>query len=292
MKKPNFFILGAPKCGTTSMAAWLSEHPRVYMSPSKEPHYFDTDHNNCNIRSMAEYLALFEGAPASSLAIGEASVFYLCSNVAVGNILTFAADAKFVLMLRNPIDMAHSLHHQLCFNMDEHVVDFEEAWNLQEKRASGNSVTSHCQETKFLVYGEICQLGAQLKRLYSQVSRERVHIVVFDDLKTDPCQEYQRVLAFLGVPDDGRQDFPLHNPAKERRSRPLCLIVKWLSDAKKGLRITKRFGILNMIDRGNTRARQRPPLKPEMRRILIEYFTDDIQLLEALLGRDLSHWLQ
>ena len=86
MKKPNFFIIGAPKCGTTSLASWVSEHPSVYMSPLKEPDYF---HANEKIGSLKEYEQLFEGAGPEHITVGEASVRYLYSQVAVPNILNY-----------------------------------------------------------------------------------------------------------------------------------------------------------------------------------------------------------
>ncbi len=291
MKKPNFFIIGAPKCGTSSMAAWLAEHPSIYMSPIKEPHYFNTDHNNGSIENFSKYHALFDAATEENLVVGEASAAYLSSNEAVPNILRYNPAARFVVMVRNPIDMAYSFHDQLLFNDLEHVQDFAEAWRLQGERAAGKCVPSNCPEPKFLLYGEMCRLGAQLQRLYSRVSPERVHVVVFDDLKANPRQAYQRVLAFLGFPDDDRQDFTTHNPAKERRSHMVRRVVEWLGQGKKRLGITKGFGVLNAIENKNMRVRQRPPLKPETRRTLIDYFQDDIQLLGVLLGRDLSRWL-
>ena len=86
MKKPNFFILGAPKCGTTSLASWLSEHSDVFMSPIKEPHHFCSDFGYKEYRSHQRYLSLFRKANEQHRAIGEASATYLYSKVAVKNI--------------------------------------------------------------------------------------------------------------------------------------------------------------------------------------------------------------
>src|SRR5262245_35065298 len=85
MKKPTFFIIGAPKCGTTSLAAWLADHPDIFMSPTKEPHYFNTDHKRY-LNSLAGYEQLFEDATDRHSAVGEASVWYLYSANAVENI--------------------------------------------------------------------------------------------------------------------------------------------------------------------------------------------------------------
>ena len=132
--KPNLFIIGAPKCGTTAKAHYLSEHPDVFMCPEKEPHYFNTDLNYKRGKSddLEEYLNLFSGATEEKI-VGEASVWYLYSKEAVRNILEFNPNAKFIIMVRNPIKMAPSLHQQLFYNGRETEKDFNKAWCLQTK---------------------------------------------------------------------------------------------------------------------------------------------------------------
>ena len=111
MKKPNFFIIGAPKCGTTSLANWLAEHPRVFFSDTKEPHFFCTD-GYTGVKTLKQYEKLFEDAKPHHLAVGEGSTHYLFSKVAVPNILVYNPDARFIVCLRNPVDMAPSLHSE------------------------------------------------------------------------------------------------------------------------------------------------------------------------------------
>src|SRR5210317_560697 len=116
--KPNFFILGAPKCGTTSLAYWLSQHPNVYVSPDKEPLHYSTDFPASTPHSERSYLDLFAEATEQHIAIGEASVWYLRSKDAVANIENEIPEAKYIVMLRNPVEMAPSLHWQTVFNGD------------------------------------------------------------------------------------------------------------------------------------------------------------------------------
>ena len=108
--QPNFFIIGAPKCGTTSMSVYLSSHPEIIISNPKEPHYFSKDINNGGIRKMQEYLECFSSVDKKANAIGEASTLYLYSKVAVPNILAFNKDVRFIVMLRNPKEVAYSYH--------------------------------------------------------------------------------------------------------------------------------------------------------------------------------------
>ena len=127
MKKPNFFIIGAPKCGTTSMASWLSEHPSIYMSPVKEPHHYSGDFNYGDYRDLNKYLSLFKEANESHIAVGEASAWYLNSKKAIFNIEAENPNAKYIVLLRNPVEMAPSLHQQLIFSGKEDIKNFEEA---------------------------------------------------------------------------------------------------------------------------------------------------------------------
>lgn len=288
--KPNFFILGAPKCGTTSMNEWLASHPAIFMA-RKEPHYFNTDHKNRWATQLSDYQALFELASKQHLAIGEASVRYLYSKEAVANILAYNPEAKLVVMLRNPIDMAYSWHNQICFSGLETVRNFKTAWDLQAKRRLGQRIPHGCPEPKMLMYGEVCSLGRQVQNLYRQVDKEQVHLILFDDLKAIPQKTYQTLLKFLAVPDDGKQDFSVHNQAKTYYAPLLNGIIYWLGGLKGKMGLTKGLGCLVWLEKNTSKHRKRPPLSPQMRQTLIQYFTDDIKLLAQLTGRDLSHWI-
>src|SRR5216683_1662449 len=159
MKKPNFFIVGGPKCGTTSLANYLREHPRIFFPAAKEPHFFNTDMTFRNVRSEAQYEACFRDAGQQHAAIGEGSVFYLYSDVAIPNIIAEIPDARFIAMVRNPLEMASSLHTQLRYNGDENVADFGAAWRLQPERAAGNALPRFCRDASILLYGKVCSLG-------------------------------------------------------------------------------------------------------------------------------------
>jgi len=293
MKKPDFFILGAPKCGTTSLAEWLREHPRIFMCDPKEPHYFNTDSGHHAALSLPHYESFFVDADSSHLAVGEASVWYLVSDVAVGNILAYQPHARFIVCIRNPIEMAVSLHDQKRFTGDEPIADFLEAWRAQEGRRNGTLPKPKvCADLKHFMYGTSCLLGSQLKRLYSQVDTERVMVVVMDDIKSEPSGVYSHVLNFLGVPDDGRSDFPPSNRAKERRFPWVRTVQRRVHLAKGQLGITSGTGLGRIINTWNRRQRPRAPLPTETLQILRAYFRDDINLCGELLQRNLSSWLQ
>ncbi|RFA37823.1 sulfotransferase domain-containing protein [Alkalilimnicola ehrlichii] len=174
VKSPNFFIIGAPKCGTTSLARWLSEHPETYLSPTKEPHYYSTDLSNRRIKSESSYLSLFSGVGSAHKAIGEASTWYLYSKEAVANIERQHSGTRYIVMTRDPIEMAHSLYHHNYRVLHEDQPTFERAWKLQGEREKGKMIPAPCTEPEFLQYRQACALGSMLERLLEQVDVERV----------------------------------------------------------------------------------------------------------------------
>jgi len=130
-KKPNLFIVGALKCGTTSLWHWLLNHPKIYMARLKEPDYF---YRNGKISSLKEYEELFNGASEGHKLVGEASGRYLYSRTAIPNLLSYVDETpKFIVMLRNPIEMAVSLHAQRVNSLNENETKFEDAWRLQNE---------------------------------------------------------------------------------------------------------------------------------------------------------------
>jgi hypothetical protein len=290
MKEPNLFILGAPKCGTTSLAGWLAAHPAVYMSPIKEPAYFAADLKDAR-PDRKEYQALFSSAEDVHLAVGEASTCYLFSRVAVSNILKHFTKARFIVCLRNPIEMARSLHQQEVSELNEDARDFEEAWLLQETRCAGRNIPRTCTEPWLLRYKARCLLGEQVERLLRQTGRERVLFVLLEDLHIDPRRQYLRILEFLDLPDDGRVHFPVLNRGKETRSRLVKEGVIHLSRLRFAIGITQRFGIRPTLEKWNTREAPRKPIREETKRDLRNCFAEDILKLGALLNKDLTHWL-
>ena len=140
---PDFFIAGAPKCGTTALFSYLQTHPGIFLPAerpgtsrlsAKEPHYYCTDFPNYRrCRSREDYLRLFTDAAAGTL-VGEASVWYLYSEVAIPRIMAEIPKAKFIVLLRNPVNMAHSLHNLLYHTLDEDIADFGCAWEAGPAR--------------------------------------------------------------------------------------------------------------------------------------------------------------
>jgi hypothetical protein len=294
MYEPNFFIVGAPKCGTTALHHYLSGHPQVFMTELKEPHHYCTDLPGCGgFFERRDYLALFAGARAEHVVRGESSVYYLFSEAAIPRILAEHPDAKFVVMVRNPVDLTYALHAQHLTGLNEDVEDFETAWQLQTARAAGRELPASCCEPRLLQYREIGLLGAQLRRALKHVAPEQLHIIIYDDFQRSVPQTYTRVLEFLELPHDGRHEFPIINASKRLRSR----WVGHLLDYRQLPPVLRRAGralglhrVQQSLAAWNFRAAPRRPLAAHVARNIAATFTEDIQLLSELLHRDLSHW--
>jgi len=294
MKKPDFFFIGAPKCGTTALANWLREHPRIFMTERpKEPWYFDNDILNVDRMSLEQYESLFQNAGDTHLVVGEASTTYLRSREAVCNILEYSPSARFLVAVRNPVEMAPSVHAQLLYTQYETIADFRGAWQAQEDRMQGKRLPGNSRnDPSRLMYADVCRLGEQVERLFRQVSRDRVMVVFMDDMRADPRRVYLDILDFLGVPDDGRSAFPAAN-ARKRAKLPVLgrmLSYAWLIKRLLGLQGVHTGAFLK-LHAWNQVAITSGNLDDEFRKELIACFEEDIRLLGELTGRDTSAWL-
>lgn len=292
---PTFFIIGAPKCGTTALSSYLSEHPDVLFSEPKEPHYFHTDFDERHrvTRTPEEYNACFRRQPGTSpRAIGEGTVWYLYSGEAVPNILRLNPDARFIVMLRNPVDLVYSLHSQLLYSGNEDIVDFDAAWRAQDERRRGDSLPSLCPDKKLLLYGDVAALGSQLARLFDTVERDRVHTVLFDDFAGNTRAAYRGVLEFLELPNDARTSFEIRNSNRMVIHLGLARLAHRLNVIKRRLGFRASFGVWRVISPWLSRRAPRPPMSQLLREELLEYFRAEVTRLSMLLDRDLSSWNQ
>jgi hypothetical protein len=296
--KPNFFIIGAPKCGTTALSEYLKAHPQIFFCEPKEPHFFAEDIGLRYIKTHHDYDALFRKAGPQHLAVGEGSVCYLYSKLAAAKIKDFCPNARIIVMVRNPIEMAYSLHGQLFYARIEDEPDFSTAWGLQKTRQAGGRLPRGCRAPSLLQYRQVCELGVQLERLLEIFPREQVLVQVFDDFVRDPGKVYRTALDFLDIPDDGRATFPVINESKLARFNSLA----WANNRLKpvivsaALWLSHRFGIeimsyLRKIESFNTKKFRREPLSPQLRALMSDEFADDVQKLSNILQRDLGHWL-
>jgi hypothetical protein len=299
-EKPNFFIVGAPKCGTTALYEYLRSHRQIFMPELKEPHFWSQDLiTNPYVHSLDEYLQLFAKARRPGhKRIGEASASYLMSAVAIPAIREFNPEAKIIAMFRNPVDMVYSFHSQLLYWSDETESDFETAWRLQDRRRKGIDVPRTSRDPFWLQYRDVARFGTQVQRLLSVFPREQVKLILYDDFSSTPQRVYDEVIDFFGIAHDQRNEFPRVNEHKRARltwlrnfyRRPPPALLHAYRSVKHTAVGKPLVALKEWVIEMNTERGRRPPLSPEFRAELVETFREEVALLSRLINRDLSHW--
>jgi hypothetical protein len=272
-------------------------HPGIYMSALKEPHFFCRDFPNFGkVHDLDSYLDLFASAGSRAL-LGEASVWYLYSHCAIPQIMDANPQARIIVMLRNPVAMAKSLHRQLILSLREDIEDFESAWRAQDDRRRGKRLPLYCPEQSHLQYADICHYSDQIARVLEVVPAEQLKILIFEDFFENIREQYDSVTEFLGVECDGRTIFPPINVAREPRNHWLWQLVRrppFPLDLlhKPAQSLSRILGLrpIKFLNDVNSRVAQKVPLKPAFECELYEFFASDVLALEKLLGRSLPSW--
>jgi hypothetical protein len=288
---PDFVIIGAARCGTTSLYAYLREHPQVFMSPEKETDYFslgdlppeDVPRNASAYRARTrdDYERFFRDA-GDARAVGEASPTYLFYPRSAERMQQAIPDAKVICILRDPVERAYS-HFALARKMGfEPVADFAAALALEDERwASDRSMRFTYTRASFYHDG--------LEAFWQRFPRERILVLRFEQLAADPRATMRAVYDFIGVDASFTPDVSIrHN----RSMLPRSGLVRELFGRPFRLR---RFLQRNLPPRlvtrlGNLIMRPPPGVAGGMRASLVPRFADDVRRLEALLGCDLSAW--
>jgi len=298
---PNFFIIGVPKSGTTSLCIYLNQHPQVFISNPKEPNsffyeYVDGDFTdrsdyivNHDPISLQQYRKMFEIA-GEARAIGESS-FYLYSNYALDTLQRLAPNAKFVIVFRNPADRAYSNYIHLRMVGEETIKDFRAA--LAREDEAGHNLRL------FRRYKELGLYARFLKRYLAVFRREQFHIQLYDHWKADNQKALREIFEFLDVDPNVSIDIKeQHMVGNEVRLTSLGNFLHNGPRFKQMLQRTfehllpksVRFKIWSLINRLNSKPV--PPLDPQIRAELIDFYRDDILELQELIDMDLSAWLE
>ncbi len=296
-RRPDFLIVGAPKCGTTAMDYYLSQHPEIFVAPRKETHFFATDLLPADdpARDPERYAALFADMGDEKIA-GESSVFYMLSHEAAANIRACNPKARIIIHLRNPVDVLASHHSQIVYEGIEPIEDFEAALDAEDgRRANLPAPTRITRMPQVLLYSDIVRFTDQVGRFLDQFGREQVHINIFDDLKADVAGVYRRTLEFLEVDPDFQAEFPVINANKVVRSPALRRFLKdtpdWVSAASRLFTSRQtRVRLRQKLKKLNTQPVSRPPMAPELRLRLCRQLAPEVEALSALIDRDLTSW--
>jgi hypothetical protein len=296
MRLPDFFIVGAPKCGTTALYSYLRGHPDIYMPDVKEPHYFGSDLQFRYKRrpDLSLYASYFNGATDGKIA-GEASVWYLYSEMAAAEIRRAVPDARAIAMVRNPVDMIASLHSQLVYNAHEDL-PLAEALAAEPERAQGREIPSTTDLPDSLLYRHVASFAEQLERYFNELGRDRVHVILYDDFKTDTAACFRGVLTFLGVDTTYRPRLDVVNANKVSRNmvfrRFLNTPPEWLrSPARALMPPAARRRLYQRLVTANTKAARRDPVPRDVDHQLRIEMAPSVMRLSRLLDRDLGAWL-
>lgn len=312
---PNFFIVGAPKAGTTSLYHYLDQHPQIFMSPIKEPNYFATEIRPENfgdelrpqvaedLRELQEYLQgpmrekrfgglvsqwddylrLFQSVKTEK-SIGEASVCYLWSKTAAANIHSRIPEAKIIMILRNPVEVAFSLYLQ---SVSGGLVRGSFRKMLQDSRL--------CSKEKFSLLYPLLELGLyyeQVKRFLELFPRESVLILWYEQYQTRQAETLVDIFRFLNV------DTTFVPDTSHRYLEPQIPRFTAISYSLKKYGAWRRAGdwapnVLRALWRHLVfRPRASVAMETKDREWLHEYYGEDVRKLSNLLERDLTAWLR
>jgi hypothetical protein len=300
--RPDALIIGAPKAGTSALHAALAQHPQIYASPVKEPKYYmcwdapppaycgpgDAHSNQEWVWRRAEYQALFQNAPEDAVRL-ESTPFYLYTRGARHRIAEELAAAKLIVIVRDPIDRAYSNWMHLWVDGLEPISDFVEAWRAEDSRVADGWAP-------FWHYRRVGRYGEQLADLFGRVQRERVFVLRYWQLVSQPKETLNRVAGFLGVAEDQVSMIPPDNarPFVEPGVRASVLGRLIRAGAAAGTYLPPQAWrrasrpLVQLLQHGG--AAQRPRLAPEQRMALLGDCVDDIALLEQTLGESFEDW--
>ncbi len=300
--RPDVLIVGAPKAGTSALHVALARHPQMYASPVKEPKYYlcgdapppaycgpgDAHSQQEWIWRRADYEALFTPAPPDAVRL-ESTPFYLYVADARRRLAEDLPDARFVAVVRDPVDRAYSNWMHLWVDGLEPESDFVSAWRAEDERVAAGWAP-------FWHYRRQGRYGEQLADLIGRVGRERVLVLRYREVVSEPTRTLNRVCSFLGIATDQVSLIPADN------SRPFVPIGLRTAVLGRLIRAGATAGayapphLWRQASRPLTTALQhrglekRPRLAPEQRVELVEDCLADIAVLEDLLGESFADW--
>jgi len=293
---PDFYIVGAPKAGTTSLYEYLAGHPDVFLPQRKELRYFGSDlaHRRRHELSEAEFLDHYAGAPPGRQ-WGNAYVWYLYSRSAAAEIHAVRPDARIVVMLRDPVRALYALHSEFVFDGNEDIDDFSAALAAEPDRCAGRRIPAEAHFPEALCYHRTVAYAEQLARYLDLFGRDQVHVALIDDFIADADAAAGRVLAFLALDPATAQAFPHANPNKRSRSAAMRrLLAAPPPRLRAAIRATvpagPRRAAYRRVSALNVRAEDRAAMSRDVEGRLRLELDPEVVALERLLERSLAAW--
>lgn len=289
--KPNFFVIGAPKCGTTTLYENLTQHPEVYMPKVKEPNFFAD--KNLFAKGLNWYKKKYFNGAENFNARGEATPRYLrMYDIVIPNLkqsYDHSESPRFIIILRDPVKRAWSHYlHQVRNGLEDR--SFKEALELEEERLLNNS-------DLWFGYFRDGLYSEQIEPWFSAYPRDKFLILFTHELANSPLSVMKEVYRFLEIDDtfEARFNKKKSNPASKPRSKFLSHLLTEQGVLKRVLRRILledwRRALYLMLIRHNTKPYEIPPEMPQdIAKLLQERYKLELDRLECLLKRDISRW--
>jgi len=284
--KVDFFIVGAPKSGTTSLYHYLDQHSDINMSIVKEPNYFSAEelkrqdlyYKSKIISTIDEYDKLFKNQKGNQL-LGEASVSYLFYPDVAGKIKLYNPNAKIIILLRDPIERAYS-HH----NMDRRLGYVKDDLS---NIINDSSVMNHS-----LYYQQYIQLGqyyTQVKNYIDVFGRDNVCVMLYDDLKENNKDLTDKVISFLKLKEYDGIDYNIpYNSSKSSDFKIINFLYK-LSFLRRLVLMILPVSLVDHLENKFFKSEEMV-MSQDLESQLYDLYCDEILLLEKMLNVDLSLW--
>ena len=287
---PNLFLVGAPRCATTSLFAYLSAHPDVFGAGEKEPHFYDRDVMGPGGLTRAEYAALFAGATSERWLL-EASALYLYSQDAPAAIDRESPGAHILVALRDPVELVASWHALMLASGSEIIADLGEAIAAEPRRRLGLDVPANTLPS-LLLYTELGRFARHVDRWRGVFGGDRVHLVLRDELESDPRATCARLLDALALEHVDGLEVPHLNPARRTNGAAVLAALNRPGAVRSVLRAVlphpvRRYA-WHRVTHALTPVGERPPVDPALRGELEPLFAGELELLASSQGRGLA----
>jgi hypothetical protein len=281
---PNFFILGAGRCGTTSLALALNQHPDVFIPKIKEPSFFASSFQW--VKDPTRYVSHYEPA-VGAVAVGDASHIYLEDPESPRTLQAFFPDARFIVSFRDPADRALALYAHMVEHGYERHRTFERALAAEDRRFHSARFRATCAQSFWnYLYVRSGLFGEQVARYLDRFDRDRFLFTTLDELVQSPSETLRSIHEHLGVDPVDIDELPRDATSKGTRSVALQQLERRVLRPLER-RIGPRGKVLRTrVDRWN-RGAEKPTMQPATRARLRERFEPDLERLRDLTGIDL-----
>lgn len=289
---PHFLIIGAPKCGTTALHNYLSQHPDLHLSP-KEIHFFGKDLGYKVKRpSLREYQSYFTEKGLN----GDASVWYLYSDTIYQELNELGIKPKIIVLLRDPVEVAYALHSQNIVDANENITNFEEALKLEEIRKAGEKLPPGIDPPRTVYYKETANFFPRIQKLQENIPNKDIFIGLQTDLKNNTISFIKEIEKFLGVEHFEKYNFerinenkiikyPIINQFIKKPGSFKTIIFRSFVPSKK-----LRKWAVERVYQSNLKQTKRKKLPEETKLELKTHFKKSNDLLNEIIKQDISDW--